>query len=98
MPIALLNLTKRKRKYVEENTTKLKIKQTSIAKVRNHLRTFASLPPSLLFHYSLHLKNTRNGTSESKTTITFADKKFGQTPKTNLGDAKEVGQSVHPCS
>jgi hypothetical protein len=41
--------------------------------------------------------NTRNGTSELKTTIILVDQKFGKTPNTNLGEAKEAGQSVHPC-
>jgi hypothetical protein len=34
----------------------LKSKQTSIATVRKHLRTVASLPTSLTFHYPLPLK------------------------------------------
>jgi hypothetical protein len=42
----------------------------------------------------VYLKNTLTGTSESKTTIILVDQKFGKTPKTNLGKAKEVGQSV----
>ncbi len=57
IPIAyLLCFTNRKRKYVEEKTmATLKSKQTSIATVRNHLRTGASLPTPLPFHYSLPL-------------------------------------------
>ncbi len=52
----LTGFTKGKRKYVEEKmTTKLKSKQTSIAPVRNHLRTVASLLTPLIFHYSLPL-------------------------------------------
>jgi hypothetical protein len=49
--------TNRKRKYVEEKTTAtLKSKQTSIATVRKHLRTVASLPTPLSFHYPLPLR------------------------------------------
>jgi len=57
IPIAyLLCFTNRKRKYVEEKTTAiLKSKQTSIATVRKHLRTVASLPTPLPFHYPLPL-------------------------------------------
>jgi hypothetical protein len=59
IPIAyLLCFTNRKRKYVEEKTTAtLKSKQTSIATVRKHLRTVASLPTRLPFHYPLPLRN-----------------------------------------
>jgi hypothetical protein len=49
----LQGFTKGKRNCVEENTmATLKSKQTSIASVRNHLQTVASLltPP----HFSLH--------------------------------------------
>ncbi len=47
----------RKWKYVEEKTTAtLKSKQISIATVRKHLRTVASLPTPLPFHYRLPLK------------------------------------------
>jgi len=58
-PIAYkLSCTNRKRKYFEEKTTAtLKIKQTSIATVRNHLRTLASFPTPLIFHWSLPLCN-----------------------------------------
>jgi hypothetical protein len=57
MPIAYyLGFTKGKRKYMEEKTTtKLKSKKTSIATVRNHLRTVASLLTPLIFYYSLPL-------------------------------------------
>ncbi len=52
-----LFFTNRKRKYVEEKTTiTLKSKQSSIGTVRNHLRILASLPTSLIFHWSLPLK------------------------------------------
>jgi hypothetical protein len=47
-------ITNRKRKYFSEKmTATLKSKQTSIATVGNHLRTVASLPTPLLFHYPL---------------------------------------------
>ncbi len=57
-PIAYkLNFTNRKRKYFEEKTTAtLKIKQTSIATVRNHILTVACLPTPLPFHYPLPLR------------------------------------------
>jgi hypothetical protein len=49
-----LGFTNRKRKYFEEKTTAtLKSKQTSIATVRNHLRTLASFPTPLIFHLSV---------------------------------------------
>ena len=52
-----LGFTNRKRKYFEEKTTAtLKSKRTSIATVRNHLRTLASSPTPLIFHWSLPLK------------------------------------------
>ncbi len=52
-----LGFTNRKRKYIEEKTTvRLESKQTSIATVRNHLRTLARFPTSLIFHWSLPLK------------------------------------------
>ena len=56
-PIAYkLSCTNRKRKYFEEKTTAtLKVKQTSIATVRNHLRTLASFSTPLIFHWSLPL-------------------------------------------
>ncbi len=57
-PIACkLRFTNRKRKYFEEKTTAtLKSKkQTSIATVQNHLRTLASFPTPLIFHWSLPL-------------------------------------------
>ena len=41
---------------LERDKLKLKSKQTSIATVRKHLRTVASLPTSLTFHYPLPLK------------------------------------------
>ncbi len=51
----LLIFTKRKRKFVEEKTTtKLKNKQTSIATVRNRLRTVGCLLTHLPFHYGTH--------------------------------------------
>ncbi len=58
-PIAYkLRFTNRKRKYLEEKSTAtLKSKQTSIATVRNHLRTLASFLTPLIFHWSLPLKN-----------------------------------------
>jgi hypothetical protein len=58
-PIAYkLRFTNRKRKYFEEKSTAtLKSKQTSIATVRNHLRTLASFPTPLIFHWSLPLIN-----------------------------------------
>jgi len=58
IPIAYyLGFTNRKRKYFEEKTTAtLKSKQTSIATVRNHLRTLARSPTPLIFHWSLPLK------------------------------------------
>jgi hypothetical protein len=57
IPIAYyLGFTNRKRKYFEEKTkATLKSKQTSIATVRNHLRTLASSPTPLIFHWSLPL-------------------------------------------
>ncbi len=57
-PIAYkLGSTKGKRKYdVEKITTNFKCKQTSIATVRNHLRTLASITTPLIFHWSLPLK------------------------------------------
>ncbi len=59
IPIAyLLCFTNRKRKYIEEKTTAtLKSKQTSIATVRKHLPTVASLPTPFPFHYPLPLNN-----------------------------------------
>ncbi len=56
-PIAYkLSYTNWKRKYVEEKTTAtLKIKQTSIATVRNHILTVACFPTPLSFHYLLPL-------------------------------------------
>jgi hypothetical protein len=48
----LTGLYRQEQKYVEEKTTAtLKSKQTSIAIVRKHLRTVASLPTPLPFHY-----------------------------------------------
>ncbi len=57
IPIAYyLGFTDRKREYFEEKTTAtLKSNQTSIATVRNHLRTLASSPTPLIFHWSLLL-------------------------------------------
>jgi hypothetical protein len=57
-PIAdKLSFTIRKRKYFEEKTTAtLKIKQTSIATVRNHILTVACFTTPLPFHYTLLLK------------------------------------------
>ncbi len=54
-PIAYkLSFTNRKRKYFEEKTTTtLKIKQTSIATVRNHILTVACFLTLLPFHYPL---------------------------------------------
>jgi hypothetical protein len=62
-PIAYkLRSTNRKRKYFEEKSTAtLKSKQTSIATVRNHLRTLASFPTPLIFHWSLPLTGSING-------------------------------------
>jgi hypothetical protein len=40
-------------------TATLKSKQTAIATVRNNLRTLASFPTTLIFHWSLPLKNLR---------------------------------------
>ncbi len=56
-PIAYkLSLTNRKRKYFEEKmTATLKIKQTSIATVRNHILTVACFLTPLPFHYPLPL-------------------------------------------
>jgi hypothetical protein len=67
-----------KRKYFEEKTTTtLKSKETSIATVRNYLRTVASLPTHLALHYppllrlgktggdSTGLENTRKETVNS---------------------------------
>ncbi len=56
-PIAYkLSCTNRKRKYFEEKTTAtLKVEQTSIATVRNHLRTLSSFSTPLIFHWSLPL-------------------------------------------
>ncbi len=49
-----LGFTNGKQKYIEEKTTAiLKSKQTLIVMVRNHLRTVASLPTLLPFHYIL---------------------------------------------
>jgi len=51
-----LGFTNRKRKYFEEKTAvTLKSKQTSIATVRNHLRTLASFPTPLIFHWPIPL-------------------------------------------
>jgi hypothetical protein len=48
--------TNRKWKYVKEKTTTtLKCKQTSIATVRYHVRTFASFSTLPIFHWSLPL-------------------------------------------
>jgi hypothetical protein len=58
-PIAYkLGFTNRKRKYFEEQTTAtVKIKQTSIATVRNHILTVACFLTPFFFHYPLPLKN-----------------------------------------
>jgi hypothetical protein len=60
-PIAYkLRFTNRKRKCFEEKSTAtLKSKQTSIATVRNHLRTLASFPTPLIFHWSLPLRSVK---------------------------------------
>jgi hypothetical protein len=57
-PIAYkLSFTNRKRKYFEEKTTAtLKIKQTSIATVRNHILSVACFLTPLFFHYPLPLR------------------------------------------
>ncbi len=59
-PIAYkLCFTNRKRKYFEEQTTAtLKIKQTSIATVRNHILSIACFLTPLFFHWSLPLKKS----------------------------------------
>jgi hypothetical protein len=44
----------------EKTTTTLKSKQTSIATVQYHLRTLASFPTPLVFHWSLPLKVVGN--------------------------------------
>ena len=61
-PIAYkLSFTNRKRKYFEEKTTAtLKIKQTSIATVRNHILTVACFLTPLPFHYPLPLRMQKN--------------------------------------
>jgi hypothetical protein len=52
-----LGFTNKKRKYFEEKkTATLKSKQTLIATIRNHLRTLASFPNPLIFHWSLPSK------------------------------------------
>jgi hypothetical protein len=58
-PIAYkLSITNRKRKYVEEKTAvTLKIKQTSIATVQNHILSVACFLTPLPFHYPLPLKD-----------------------------------------
>ncbi len=61
-----LSFTNRKRKYVEEKTTAtLKIKQTSIAKVRNHILTVACFPTPLSFQYPLPFRSPRIDSKES---------------------------------
>ena len=57
-PIAYkLSCTNRKRKYFEEKTTAtLKIKQTSIATVRNHILSVACFLTPLFFHFPLPLR------------------------------------------
>jgi hypothetical protein len=57
-PIAYkLSFTNRKRKYfAEQMTATLKIKQTSIATVRNHILSVACFLTPLFFHYPLPLK------------------------------------------
>ncbi len=71
-----LGFTNSKRKYFEEKTTAtLKSKQTSIATVRNHLRTLASFPIPLIFHWSLPLTNA------TKTNISSQPSLFCRTDK-----------------
>ncbi len=71
IPIAYyLGFTNRKRKYFKEKTTAtLKSKQTSIATVWNHLRTLASSPTPLIFHWSLPLSAQRKADFQSLPTI-----------------------------
>ncbi len=70
-PIAYkLRFTNRKWKYFEEKTTAtLKSKQTSIATVRNHLRTLASFPIPLIFHWSLPLWHMWYSSSKGESTF-----------------------------
>ncbi len=62
-PIAYkLSFTNRKRKYFEEQTTAtLKIKQTAIATVPNHILSVACFLTPLFFHYPLPLKSLKKG-------------------------------------
>jgi hypothetical protein len=56
-----LSFTNRKRKYFEEQTmATLKIKQTSIAMVRNNILSAACFLTPLFFHYPLPLRNKYN--------------------------------------
>jgi hypothetical protein len=61
MPIAYkLSFTNMKRKYFEEQTTAtLKIKQTSISTVRNHILSVACFLTPLFFHYPLPLSSSK---------------------------------------
>jgi hypothetical protein len=67
-PIAYkLSCTNRKWKYFEEKTTAtLKIKQTSIATVQNHILIVACFPNPLPFHYPLPLKPVYRSLSSDK--------------------------------
>ncbi len=57
----LTGLYKQERKYVEEKmTATLKIKQTSIATVRNHILSVACFLTPLPFHYPLPLTTTND--------------------------------------
>ncbi len=78
-PIAYkLRFTNRKRKYFEEKTTATsKSKQTSIATVRNHLRTLASFPTPLIFHWSLPLKKSQTSRNNVFLHFLFVDEGSG---------------------
>ncbi len=70
-----LSFTNRKRKYFEEQTmATLKIKQTSIATVRNHILSVACFLTPLFFHYPLPLKevgNEKGGGSRSRLLLEY---------------------------
>ncbi len=60
----LFGLYKQETEILRRKTTAtLKSKQTSIATVRNHLRTLASSPTPLIFHWSLPLSTQKKGKS-----------------------------------
>ncbi len=92
-PIAYkLSCTNRKRKYFEEKTIAiLKIKQTSIATVRNHIRTLACFPTSLPFQYPLPLikENEEEKRERKDVSLRNSNVRKEQAPKKRVKLRKE---------